>query len=38
VKISKSVIAAMEGGKAYVNVHTAKNAGGEIRGQIKTAG
>ncbi len=38
VKISKSVIAAMESGKAYINVHTAKNAGGEIRGQIKTAG
>ena len=25
-------------GKAYVNVHTAKNAGGEIRGAIKLVG
>jgi hypothetical protein len=36
--ISKSVIAAIEGGKAYVNVHTAKNGAGEIRGQVKLAG
>ena len=36
--ISKSVIAALEGGKAYVNVHTTKNAGGEIRGQVKVTG
>jgi hypothetical protein len=36
--ISKSVIAALEGGKAYVNVHTAKNAAGEIRGQVKVSG
>lgn len=28
---------AMETGKAYVNVHTAKNPGGEIRGQIALA-
>lgn len=27
-------IIAMRGGKDYVNVRTAKNAGGEIRGQI----
>ena len=26
---------ALEHGKAYVNVHTAKNAGGEIRGAAK---
>jgi CHRD domain-containing protein len=36
--ISKTVIAALEGGKAYVNVHTAMNAGGEIRGQVKVTG
>lgn len=36
--VSKSVIAALEGGKAYVNVHTTKNAGGEIRGQVKVTG
>ena len=36
--ISKAVIAALESGKGYVNVHTAKNAAGEIRGQIKVAG
>jgi hypothetical protein len=34
VKISKAVIAALEGRRAYVNVHTAKNAGGEVRGQV----
>ena len=33
-KISKSVVDALEHGKAYVNVHTAKNAAGEIRGQV----
>jgi len=37
-KLSKAVIAALEGGKTYVNVHTAKNAGGEIRGQVKVSG
>lgn len=36
--ISKAVIAALESGKAYVNVHTAKNAAGEIRGQVKVSG
>ena len=35
--ISKAVIAAIESGKAYVNVHTAKNAAGEIRGQVKAS-
>jgi CHRD domain len=38
VKISKGVIATLESGNAYVNVHTAKNPGGEIRGQIKVPG
>jgi hypothetical protein len=33
--IASSVETALEGGKAYVNVHTAKNPGGEIRGQVK---
>jgi CHRD domain len=35
VTISKAVIAALESGGAYVNVHTVKNAGGEIRAQVK---
>jgi hypothetical protein len=38
VKIGKSVIAALAAGKAYVNVHTAKNAAGEIRGQVNVFG
>ena len=37
-KISKAVVSALEGGDAYVNVHTAKNAGGEIRGEVKVSG
>jgi len=37
VHISKAVVSALEGNNAYVNVHTAKNAGGEIRGQVKVA-
>jgi hypothetical protein len=37
-KISKAVIATLESGDAYVNVHTPKNPGGEIRGQIKVPG
>ena len=37
VHISKGVVRALEGGKAYINVHTKKNAAGEIRGQAKVA-
>jgi hypothetical protein len=33
--ISKAIAEALERGRAYVNVHTAKNAAGEIRGQVK---
>ncbi|HEY8103909.1 MAG TPA: CHRD domain-containing protein [Gaiellaceae bacterium] len=32
--VSGATLAALEAGRAYVNVHTARNAGGEIRGQI----
>jgi hypothetical protein len=38
VKITKATVDALEGHRAYVNVHTAKNAGGEIRGQVAVAG
>ena len=38
VKIVGAAENAMEKGKAYVNVHTAKNAGGEIRGQVVLTG
>jgi Cu/Zn superoxide dismutase len=34
VHISNAVERAMERGRAYVNVHTKNNPGGEIRGQI----
>ena len=37
VKVSKAVISALEGNRAYVNVHTAKNAAGEIRGEVKVS-
>jgi hypothetical protein len=33
-KVTARTIAALLGGGAYVNVHTKRNAGGEIRGQI----
>jgi hypothetical protein len=35
VTIKSSVESALEKGTTYVNVHTAKNAGGEIRGQVR---
>ena len=35
MKVSKDVADVLERGVAYVNVHTSKNAAGEIRGQIK---
>ena len=38
VKIKSSVETALEKGTTYVNVHTAKNPNGEIRGQIKLTG
>ena len=33
--LQASVLAALEAGRAYVNIHTARNPGGEIRGQIR---
>jgi len=36
--ISSKVVAQMEAGKTYVNVHTGKNPAGEIRGQVKVTG
>lgn len=34
-RISKGVATAIKGGATYVNVHTARNQSGEIRGQIR---
>jgi hypothetical protein len=34
---TKAQFKAIESGGAYVNIHTTKNAAGEIRGQIKTS-
>ncbi len=34
-KVPEAAVTAMEKGLAYVNVHTAKNANGEIRGQVR---
>jgi hypothetical protein len=36
--IAEDLAAALEQGGYYVNVHTARNAGGEIRGQLKLVG
>ena len=33
-----SVLTAMRNGGAYLNVHTSRNTGGELRGQIQTGG
>ena len=33
--VTSAVLAALESGRAYVNVHTARNPAGEIRGQIR---
>jgi CHRD domain-containing protein len=38
VTVKKDIADALERGKAYVNVHTAKNPAGEIRGQVKLVG
>jgi len=37
-RITKAAAEAMRRGQAYVNVHTARNAAGEIRGQVKLVG
>jgi hypothetical protein len=34
-RVSKAVVDAMKAGTAYINVHTARNPKGEIRGQVK---
>jgi len=36
--LTSSEISLMESGKTYVNVHTAKNPNGEIRGQVTAVG
>jgi hypothetical protein len=33
--VGASVLAALESGRAYVNIHTARNPAGEVRGQIR---
>jgi hypothetical protein len=33
--LSAAVLAALEAGRAYVNIHTVRNPAGEIRGQIR---
>jgi hypothetical protein len=34
-KVTAAITKSLSGGNTYVNVHTAKNPGGEIRGQVK---
>jgi hypothetical protein len=36
-KVNARTVRALLAGRAYANVHTVKNPGGEIRGQIKKA-
>lgn len=36
VTLTEAALAAIESGRAYVNVHTAKNQAGEVRGQLAT--
>jgi hypothetical protein len=36
-KVTEAIVKKLESGAAYVNVHTSKNPGGEIRGQIKVS-
>jgi len=36
--IASKIVADIKAGKTYVNVHTAKNPAGEIRGQVKVTG
>lgn len=38
VKVNARTVTALLGGRAYVNVHTAKNPAGEIRGQVRRGG
>jgi hypothetical protein len=38
VTLTQAQVDQLNSGKTYVNVHTAKNPNGEIRGQIKTVG
>ena len=34
-RLSSSVVAAIRSGRAYVNLHTARNPSGEVRGQLR---
>jgi hypothetical protein len=37
-QLTEAQVKAMEAGGTYVNIHTTKNAAGEIRGQVKVSG